>query len=83
MNRHPTGTSDECDICEGFTRFWLMFYSRGFHKLDEIASNANVGIRGFTTWKQKISGNTPYFCYSSKQSLTLILQRMKENYNFM
>ena len=61
MNRHPTGTSDECDICEGFTRFWLMFYSRGFHKLDEIASNANVGIRGFTTWKQKNQWQYPIF----------------------
>ena len=59
MNRQPTGTSDECDICEGFIRFWLMFYSRDFHKLDEIGSNANIGIRGFTTWKQKkISGRT-------------------------
>ena len=26
---------------------------RGFHKLDEIGNNANIGIRGFTTWKQK------------------------------
>ena len=28
--------------------------NRGFHKLDEIGNNANIGIRGFTTWKQKI-----------------------------
>ena len=27
---------------------------RGFHKLDEIANNANIGIREFTMWKQKI-----------------------------
>ena len=26
--------------------------SRGFHKLDEIGNNANIGIRGFTTWKK-------------------------------
>ena len=25
-----------------------------FHKLDKIGNNANIGIRGFTTWKQKI-----------------------------
>ena len=24
-----------------------------FHKLDEIGNNANIGIRGFTMWKQK------------------------------
>ena len=24
-----------------------------FHKLDEIGNNANIGIGGFTTWKQK------------------------------
>ena len=23
--------------------------TRGFHKLDEIGNNANIGIRGFTT----------------------------------
>ena len=23
-----------------------------FHKLDEIGNNANIGIRGFTTWKK-------------------------------
>ena len=23
---------------------------RVFHKLDEIGNNANIGIRGFTTW---------------------------------
>ena len=23
--------------------------NRGFHKLDEIGNNANIGIRGFTT----------------------------------
>ena len=27
---------------------------RGFHKLDEIDNNVNIGIRGFNTWKQKI-----------------------------
>ena len=27
---------------------------RGFHKLDEIGNNANIGIRGFITQKQKI-----------------------------
>ena len=27
---------------------------RVFHKLDEICNNANIGIRGFATWKQKI-----------------------------
>ena len=28
-----------------------------FHKLDEIFHNANIGIRGVTTWKQKNSSN--------------------------
>ena len=28
---------------------------RVFHKLDEIGNNANIGLRGFTTWKQKKS----------------------------
>ena len=32
-----------------------MWSFRGFHKLDEIANNANIGIREFTTWKQKNS----------------------------
>ena len=27
---------------------------RVFRKLDKIGYNANIGIRGFTTWKQKI-----------------------------
>ena len=27
--------------------------NRGFHKLHEIGNNANIGIRGFTMWKQK------------------------------
>ena len=26
--------------------------NRVFHKLDEIGNNANIGIRGFTTWKK-------------------------------
>ena len=26
---------------------------RVFYKLDKIGSNATIGIRGFTTWKQK------------------------------
>ena len=30
---------------------------RVFYKLDEIGNNANIGIRGFTTWKQKNSSN--------------------------
>ena len=25
-----------------------------FHKLDKISNNANIGVRGFTTWKEKI-----------------------------
>ena len=25
-----------------------------FNKLDKIGNNANIGIRGFTRWKQKI-----------------------------
>ena len=28
-----------------------------FHKLDEIRNNANIAIRGFTTWKQKKSSD--------------------------
>ena len=28
--------------------------NQGFHKLDEIGNDANIGIIGFTTWKQKI-----------------------------
>ena len=32
-----------------------------FHKLDEIFNNANIGIRGFTTWKQQIPVTK---CYS-------------------
>ena len=37
----------------------LQFYSgnRVFSKLDEIGNDANIGIRGFTTWKQKNSSN--------------------------
>ena len=27
---------------------------RVFYKLDEIGNNANIGIHGLTTWKQKI-----------------------------
>ena len=30
---------------------WESTLSRGFHKLDEIGNNANIGIRGFTMWK--------------------------------
>ena len=30
------------------------------HKLDEIGNNANIGIRGFTMWKQK---NPVLKCY--------------------
>ena len=30
------------------------YINRVFHKLDEIGNNANIGIRGFTTQKQKI-----------------------------
>ena len=26
--------------------------NRVFHKLDEIGNNANIGIRGFPTWKK-------------------------------
>ena len=26
----------------------------GFHKLDEIGNDANIGIRDFTAWEQKI-----------------------------
>ena len=29
------------------------YINRVFHKLDEIGNNANIGIRGFTTQKQK------------------------------
>ena len=37
---------------------WLWFMIKetvigGFYKLDEISNDANTGIRGFTTWKQK------------------------------
>ena len=28
--------------------------NRGFHKLDEIVNNANIGIREFTTENKKI-----------------------------
>ena len=40
----------------------IIYYSeimgnRGLEKLDEIANNANIGIRGFTRWKQKKSSN--------------------------
>ena len=28
--------------------------NRVFHKLDKTGNNANIGIRGFTVWKQKI-----------------------------
>ena len=30
-----------------------VLHNRGFRKLDEIGNNANIGIREFTTWKQK------------------------------
>ena len=33
------------------TPSWESTLSRGFHKLDEIGNNANIGIRGFTMWK--------------------------------
>ena len=29
----------------------ILWLNLGFHKLDEIGNNANIGIRGFTTWK--------------------------------
>ena len=29
-------------------------YTGAFYKLDEIGNNVNIGIRGFTAWKQKI-----------------------------
>ena len=32
--------------------FCLEVWNWGFHKLDEIGNNANIGIRGFTTWKK-------------------------------
>ena len=35
--------------------FMLLYWNRGFHKLDEIGNIVNIGIRGFTTWKQKNS----------------------------
>ena len=31
----------------------LKINNGGFHKLDEIFNNANIGIRGLTMWKQK------------------------------
>ena len=32
--------------------FELTVVNRGFHKLDEIGNNVNIGIRGFTAWKK-------------------------------
>ena len=34
---------------------WDKIVNQGFHKLDEIGNNANIDIRGFTMWKQKIA----------------------------
>ena len=33
--------------------------SRGFHTLDEISNNANIGIRGFTKWKKSCDKMLP------------------------
>ena len=35
-----------------------------FHKLAEIGNNGNIGITGFTTWKQE--KNPAIKCYLSK-----------------
>ena len=32
-------------------------FTQGFNEITEIGSNDNIGIRGFTTWKQKKSSN--------------------------
>ena len=37
--------------------------NRVFLKLDKIGNNANIGIRGFTVWKQKIPVTK---CYPSE-----------------
>ena len=40
--------------------FKVSIANRVFHKLDEIKSNANIGIRGFTTWKQQFPVTKSY-----------------------
>ena len=43
-------TSNGVDFeCLSSREFWSFFY-----KLDEIGNDANIGIRDFTMWKQKI-----------------------------
>ena len=34
-----------------------MLSESGFSQIHNIGNNANIGIRGFTTWKQKKSSN--------------------------
>ena len=46
---------------------WKRIYdNRDFHKLDEIGNNANIGIRSFTTWKQKNSVTQCYLQWGLK-----------------
>ena len=32
---------------------WKNICNLDFHKLEEIGNNTNIGIKAFTTWKQK------------------------------
>ena len=49
-------TRNGSGICEDLWESLWVNHSfkpiRDFHKLDEIGNNANIGIRGFTTWKK-------------------------------
>ena len=45
-----------CWLAVGFFSSCVLF-NRVSHKLDEIVNNANIGIRGFATWKLKLSSN--------------------------
>ena len=45
--------SYHCDS-NGFFSAWIINSNTVFHKLDEIGSNADIGIKGMTMWKQNV-----------------------------
>ena len=48
--------------------------NRAFYELDEIGNNANIGIGGFTVWKQKIPVTKCYPQWELKPGLWLQVQ---------
>ena len=70
-----------------FTNLCVTIDSRAFHKLDKIGSNTNIGIRGFTMWKQKIPvtkcynpppprGLNPGLCLTSDPKSNTVLSEL-------